>query len=206
MVEKFSYDDRAKLSDEWRREHLDPQGFWRRVGLAPGAVVVDVGAGTGYFALPAARLVGPTGRVYGCDVSPEMVVHLRREAEAAGLSQLEALRSEEHRLPLPDASVDLALTAFVLHEVEDPYELLQELRRVLKPAGRLVVIDWLPDVPWPEDLPRRQRWAPSTVRYMLRRAGFNPRLSSRPNEANYLIQAVVDLKPAREGRPGPAAG
>src|SRR5688572_29717749 len=117
MTQKFSYEERDLLRDDWRREHLDPDAFWRRVGLRRGQTVVDVGAGIGYFALPAARRVGPAGHVYACDVSPDMVRHMEREANKAGLGHLEPCRSAECRLPLPSHSADLVLAAFVLHEV-----------------------------------------------------------------------------------------
>ncbi|MDB5096634.1 MAG: ubiE 3 [Cyanobacteria bacterium RYN_339] len=193
MIEKFRYEDRHLLDDAWRHRHLDPAAFWARAGLRAGQTVVDVGAGTGYFAVPAARRVGRRGHVYACDVSPEMVAHVAQEATRGRLGQLEALRSGEHALPLPDAVADVALAAFVLHEVNDPYRLLAELARVLKPTGRLLVLDWSPEAQEPENLPRRMRWAPATVRYMLGQAGLEPVDEARPNDANYLVSA----KPSR---------
>jgi ubiquinone/menaquinone biosynthesis C-methylase UbiE len=189
MIEKFRYEDRHLLEDPWRKRHLDPTAFWRRAGLRAGQVVVDVGAGTGYFALPAARQVGRSGRVLACDISPEMVAHVATEAAKAKLGQLEALQSQEGALPVPEGVADVVLAAFVLHEVAEPVELLLDLRRVLKPNGRLLVLDWSPDAREPENLPRRMRWAPATVRYMLDKAGFTPVAEEHPNEANYLLTA-----------------
>lgn len=189
MIEKFRYEDRHLLEDPWRKRHLDPTAFWRRAGLRAGQVVVDVGAGTGYFALPAARQVGRRGRVLACDVSPEMVAHVATEAARARLGQLEAFRNEEGSLPVQAGVADVVLAAFVLHEVADPHGLLLDLKRVLKPGGRLLVLDWAPDAREPANLPRHLRWAPATVRHMLEKAGFTPVAEERPNEANYLLTA-----------------
>jgi ubiquinone/menaquinone biosynthesis C-methylase UbiE len=189
MTEKFRYEDRALLDDAWRHEHLDPHVFWRRVGLEPGQVVVDVGAGTGYFALPAAEAAGPTGRVYACDVSPRMVAHINARARERGYKRVEALLSTESALPLPTGHADLVLAAFVLHEAANPYCLLEELGRVVASRGRILILDWRPDAAEPANLPRRQRWAPATVLYMLREAGLTPGPVCDLNEANYLIEA-----------------
>jgi ubiquinone/menaquinone biosynthesis C-methylase UbiE len=151
--------------------------------------VVDVGAGTGYFALPAARRVGMRGRVYACDICREMVAHVATEAVRLHLPNLEALRSGEAALPVPTGVADVVLAAFVLHEVAEPHRLLQDMARVLKPDGRLLVLDWAPGAREPQNLPRSQRWAPATVRYMLGKAGFRAEAEEAPNEANYLISA-----------------
>lgn len=189
MTQKFSYEERDRLRDDWRREHLDPDAFWRRVGLRRGQTVVDVGAGIGYFALPAARRVGPSGRVYACDVSSDMVRHMAREADKAGLGHLEVCRNDEGHLPLRSHSADLVLAAFVLHEVDEPVALLADIGRVLKPDGRLIVLDWAHDAHEPENLPRRQRYAPATVKYLIRRAGLKPAQPVELNCANYMVEA-----------------
>lgn len=189
MHEKFDYDDRDLLRDAWRREHLDPDRFWAELGLQAGQTVVDVGAGIGYFALPAARRVGPTGRVHALDVSPYMVSHVAREAAQAGLDQLVAAVSGEHSLPVGSGVADVALVAFVIHEVVDGARLLAEVGRVLKPGGRLVLLDWATDSEEPENLPRRLRYAPATVQYLVRKAGLEPGKPRALNEANWLLEA-----------------
>lgn len=194
LHEKFDYGDRDLLRDAWRREHLDPDRFWAEIGLQPGQAALDVGCGIGYFALPAARRVGPEGRVHAVDVSPYMVGHVAREAEREGLGQLVAAVSGEHLLPVPSGSCDLALVAFVIHEVVDGARLLAEVARALKPTGRLVLVDWSTDSEEPDNLPRRLRYAPATVAYLVRKAGLEPGRPRALNAANWLLEARL---PAR---------
>lgn len=188
MRAKFPYADHEKLRDAWRRSHIDPDAFWRDMRLEAGMRVLDVGCGIGYFAIPAARTVGPQGRVWACDVATEMVAHLRREG--AGLPQLEGVVSEETRLPLPDGVADLALAAFVLHELEKPASLLKEAARVLKTGGRLLILDWLPGADEPADYPRWRRYGPATIRCYARQGGFVPFRARQLNEANFLVEAL----------------
>lgn len=103
--------------------------------------MADVGTGTGFFAIPAAALVGPKGIVYAVDLSPEMLEDLQGKLQAGSVRNIEVSRSTEDRIPLPDACVDFAFMACVLHELDGPGTLL-EARRILKPRGRLGVVDW----------------------------------------------------------------
>lgn len=147
----------ARLESPERRRSLDPERFWDRVGLSPGATVVEVGAGTGYFAIPAARRVGPTGRVYAVDISGELIELLEERKGAQGLPSLFPVRSTHDRIPLPDALASLVLLANVLHDVPDPT--LREARRLLAPGGRFVNLDWKKEGT-PEGPPREIRLSP----------------------------------------------
>lgn len=196
MPEKFDYHARDLLRDAWRREHLDPDRFWLDLGLQAGQTVVDVGAGIGYFALPAARRVGPAGRVHALDVSPYMAAHVAREADREGLTQLVAAVSGEHTLPVASGVADLALVAFVIHEVVDGARLLADVGRVLKPSGRLVLLDWSVDADEPENLPRRLRYAPATVQFLVRKAGLTPGQPRMINAANWLLEASLPARAA----------
>ena len=130
----------AWLESPDRRATQDPQVIWARVGLAAGETVVEVGAGTGYFAVSAARRVGPSGRVYAVDVSGELVdlLHERRSSEA--LPQLLPIRSTTDSIPIQSGVADVLLLANVLHDI--PASTLSEAVRLLGPAGRAVNVDW----------------------------------------------------------------
>ncbi|MGI0133187.1 MAG: methyltransferase domain-containing protein [Thermoplasmata archaeon] len=128
------------LEDPRRRETQDTDVLWDRVGLPPGTVVADVGAGTGYFALPAARRVGESGRVYAIDLSPELVGLVRERAEEAHLPQLTAVANSLDRIPLASEVADVVLLANVLHDI--PPATVAEAVRLLKPHERLVNLDW----------------------------------------------------------------
>lgn len=123
-----------------RRETQDPEALWTRVGLESGATVVDVGAGTAFFAIPAARRVGPQGRVYAVEVSEELIDLLRERRGTEDLPQLLPIQSTLSTIPLESGIADVVLLANVLHDI--PPSTLSEAVRLLKPHGRLVNVDW----------------------------------------------------------------
>jgi ubiquinone/menaquinone biosynthesis C-methylase UbiE len=104
-----------------------------------GETVLEVGPGTGYYTLPAARWIGPDGALHILDVQPEMLEHTLRRARADGIANILAEEGDARRLPYPAAMFDAAFLVTVLGEVPDQDAALRELRRVLKPGGRLVV-------------------------------------------------------------------
>lgn len=173
------------LLSEERHQLLDPEAFLEQVGVRAGMRVADLGAGPGFFTLPLARRVGERGHVYALDVAPGMIDVLR----ARGLPpNVEALPSEESRLPLPDSSVDLELLAFVLHEVHEPPAFLAEARRVLRPGGELVVLEWVPQEeeqgpPLHERLTREQSTA------LLAAGGFQVVGRGDANRSHYYLIA-----------------
>ncbi|MCO5170689.1 MAG: arsenite methyltransferase [Planctomycetes bacterium] len=109
--------------------------------LRPGEVVVDLGSGAGFDALLCARRVGPTGRVIGVDMTPEMLVRARENAARLGLSQVEFREGVIEDLPLRDAVADVVISNCVINLSPDKPRALAEALRVLKPGGRLRVSD-----------------------------------------------------------------
>jgi len=111
----------------------------RHLGLRRGMTFADVGAGTGYFALPAAGLVGPQGRVFALDVEERMLDLLRSREPPPWVK---ILSCGESLLPLPDGVADLTLACFVLHEVQEPVVFLRELGRVTRRRAPVVLLEW----------------------------------------------------------------
>ena len=109
--------------------------------IRTGDVVMDIGSGSGTDALLAARLVGPTGRVIGLDLTEAMRAKLQTNADRARATNLEVLAGNAEDIPLPDASVDVVTTNGVLNLVPDKSRAIQELVRVLRPGGRLQMAD-----------------------------------------------------------------
>jgi SAM-dependent methyltransferase len=130
----------AVLEAPERRRSQSPDLLWRRVGLKEGDTLLDVGAGSGFYSFPASRRVGPTGRVVAVDVSSELVELIRERARRDGVPNVESLLSAPNRIPLEDATADVALLANVLHGI--PPKTVSETVRVLRPGGRLVDVDW----------------------------------------------------------------
>jgi ubiquinone/menaquinone biosynthesis C-methylase UbiE len=109
------------------------------MGPAAGERILEVGVGTGYYALQAAAWVQPGGTLDVLDVQQEMLDHTARRARELGLANIEARRADARALPYPDDRFDAAYLVTVLGEIPDQDTVLRELRRVLRPAGRLIV-------------------------------------------------------------------
>lgn len=138
MPHKFDPSMAHILEDEERRKFLPPEKILKEVGVREGVVMADVGCGTGYFTLPAAKLV-KDGRVFAVDVQEEMLELLKQRAE--GLENLMPVKSEEDAIPLPDESVDIVFMGDVLHELEGDAT-LREVHRILRRRGVLGIVEW----------------------------------------------------------------
>ena len=112
---------------------------------APGERILEIGPGTGYYTLPVAARLGPAGAVDILDVRQPYLDHTIRRAHARGLENVAPTLGDGGSLPYADASFDAAYLVTVLGEIPDPRSALDELRRVLKPSGRLVVGETLID-------------------------------------------------------------
>jgi ubiquinone/menaquinone biosynthesis C-methylase UbiE len=109
---------------------------------AAGERVLDIACGTGLVSFAAARAVGPSGHVLGVDLSERMIDAAEHRPTHPGLSNCSFSRMDAERLALPDASFDVVLCSLGLMYVPDPEQALREMRRVLRPGGRLALAVW----------------------------------------------------------------
>jgi ubiquinone/menaquinone biosynthesis C-methylase UbiE len=135
------YLDRLESSE--RAEWQKPDEVIAALGLRPGAVVGEIGAGPGYFSLRLARAVGEKGHVFALEADPRMLVVLRDRIKAASAFNITPVFPLKEDPLLPPASCDLALIVNTFHHVPDAVGWLRRLRRAMKPGGRVVNIDFL---------------------------------------------------------------
>lgn len=137
----FNPANMAKLESPERYKILPPFKTLKVMCLKEDDIMIDIGCGTGYFTLPASEITGPTGKVIGVDISQEMLDEVRSKINGIG-HNIELVLSNSAELPVRDSQGTFALLANVLHEAEDMMGMLAEAGRVLKPGGRLAIIEW----------------------------------------------------------------
>ena len=121
--------------DAWQR----PDQIMDHLGIGEGSIVADLGAGGGWFTIRLARRVGPNGRVYAQDIQPEMIGAIDRRVEREGLKNVQTVlgTAVDPQLPAP---VDVVLIVDAYHEMDDPRTLLRNVRKSLKPGGRIGIV------------------------------------------------------------------
>jgi SAM-dependent methyltransferase len=135
------------LERDERQEEEDPDRALRILKIPKGAVVVDIGAGSGYMSVRMAKIVGPQGKVYANDIQLGMLDLLRKNAEKAKVTNIVPVLGTPDDPRLPPATFDLALMVDVYHEFARPQEMLQKIRESLKPEGRLVLLEYRAEDP-----------------------------------------------------------
>jgi len=143
-VQRYGWDRAAGHYEALWQAQLAParEALLAQAAIAPGEAVLDVACGTGLVTCAAAHAAGAGARVLGTDLSGEMVRAARRGAAERGLAQVRFERMDAERLQVRDAAFDVALCALGLMYVADPLCAMQELRRALRPRGRVALAVW----------------------------------------------------------------
>ncbi len=124
--------------------------------LQPGEVVVDLGSGAGFDCFLAARQVGASGKVYGIDMTEEMIEAARRNAQSWDITNVEFILGEIESIPLPDETADVVISNCVINLSPDKAKVFADAYRILRPGGRLAVSDIVTAADMPEEIKRDQ--------------------------------------------------
>jgi ubiquinone/menaquinone biosynthesis C-methylase UbiE len=201
------------------RQHEAAREAWQKVseiltamGIAPGAVVADVGAGDGFLTVRLARAVGPAGHVVAVDITDGAIERLRARVQQDGLTNVTVTKGEADDPRLNPASLDAAVIINSYHEMADHRAMLRQLRMALKPGGRLVIIEPISEkrlTAAREQQIKEHEIAARYVEQEARDAGFRVQqlldpFTTRGNLIEWLIVAVPQGSIASETTPDPS--
>ena len=129
-----------------RNEEENSDSAIARLPLQPNSVVADIGAGTGYYTFRIAKRI-PAGKVYAVDVQDEFIRQLNERKQQLKATNMQVVKGSEQAPNLPDNSVDIAIMVDVYHELEYPQQMLQALRKALKPDGKILLLEYRAEDP-----------------------------------------------------------
>ena len=168
---------------------VSPEQIIEMLDLAPQMSVADFGCGSGHYVIGAAKKVGKSGRVYAIDIQQEMLSFVRSKAQMAGLSNVETIWTD---LEMPDATrlkentVDLVIISNILFQAENKNQVMKEALRILKPGGRLVVIEWnIGEEKSKLGPPMDARISPQNAKMLSEEGGFSFVKEFDPGEHHY---------------------
>lgn len=124
----------------------DPQRLAAALGLNPGMTAAEIGAGDGSLSVEIARILGPSGRLYSTELDKDRLADIREAADRAGLKNVTVVEAGVDRTNLPEQCCDAIFMRAVYHHFTAPDAITRDLHRVLRPGGRLAIIDFKP--PW----------------------------------------------------------
>ena len=172
MSESKKFDPKKldKLNDPKRLEYLNPDLIWEKAALKDPSILIDIGAGTGFFALRFSEKM-KRGKVYACDISDEMLSWMEDNLPPESKGRVIPVKMEESSVPLSDDMADLVYMINLHHELEQPQKVLREALRLLRRGGKLLIIDWKKEQT-PEGPPVEIRVTKKTIESQMRRSGF----------------------------------
>jgi len=181
-----------RLPDAERRKWQNPDIILREIGLKTGDTFMDIGCGAGFFALPAARIVGNWGMVYGVDINSESINALKRAAEREGLHNIILKTGEAETTTFSDVFADIIFFGIDLHDFRDPAQVLQNARKMIKPDGQLIDLDWKKEAT-PFGPPLEIRFDEAKATGLIEAAGFLAESIQDYGLYFYLVTAKVQI-------------
>jgi ubiquinone/menaquinone biosynthesis C-methylase UbiE len=181
---KWHYQDEKE-----RRRWQDPEAILQMAGLKAGQTLADIGCGDGFFALPAARMVGPAGMIFASDINVEALAELQRKAETEKLQNICIRAGGAEELVLCENCADIVFLGMVLHDFRDPAAVLKNALKMVKPSGKLIDLDW-EKTATPIGPPTSIRFDRPLASQMIEQAGFKVEWVESSGQFHYLIAAA----------------
>jgi ubiquinone/menaquinone biosynthesis C-methylase UbiE len=178
----------TRAIDPERRKWQNPEAILADIGLRPGLTFADIGCGGGFFALPAARVVGESGKVYGVDTDSTAIGALIELANREGLDNIELMVGKAEDVIPCELCADIVFFGIVLHDFEDPLKVLRNAKKTIKPTGKLVDLDWK-KAPMPLGPPFQKRFSQDEAREIIASAEFSVESIMETGPYQYLIMA-----------------
>jgi ubiquinone/menaquinone biosynthesis C-methylase UbiE len=123
----------------------DPATNLAKLGLTDGMKVGDIGAGSGFYSIEAARRVGSSGRVFAIDIQKDLLERMRNAALGQRLNNIEVVWANAEKIggtKLRESSLDRVIASNILFQLEKPEDFALEMKRILKPGGKILIVDW----------------------------------------------------------------
>ena len=143
----MTYEGAEWLIRPEREQEEQPDKMLDALKIQPGWTVADVGAGVGFTSVRLSKRVGPMGKVLATDLQPQMIGMLKANLQDAGVANVQPILCTAADSKLPEAKVDMILMVDVYHECPNPVLVLSQMKKALKPGGRLVLIEFKGDDP-----------------------------------------------------------
>ena len=172
-----------------RRRWQHPESILEAIVLTTGAIFVDVGCGDGFFALPAARIVGPRGRVCGIDIDAEALALLQKRAHDEGLENIALHRGMAEEIVLCEGCADIVFFGIDLHDFIDPVRVLLNAKRMAAPRSMIVDLDWKKE-PLPFGPPVAKKFTTDHAASLMAKAGLMVTAVAESGPYHYIITAV----------------
>ena len=179
---------RRSVDDHERRKWQNPEAILSSIGLRAGVTFIDIGCGGGFFALPAAKIVGRKGKVYGLDTDAQSIASLKEQASSEGLKNLHLTIGRAEETIICNQCADIIFIGMALHDFRDASKVLENAKIMVKPAGRLVNLDWKKE-PMKLGPPLRIRFSEEMAVSLIEGAGFAVETIKDSGPYHYLVIA-----------------
>lgn len=173
-----------------RRTWYNPEKILKEIGLRKGTVFVDVGCGDGFFTLLAARALGEQGIVYAVDVDAESIERLKAKAEEQHLTNIRVKVAAAEETVFCKTCADVVFYSMVLHDFKDPAQVLRNAKKMLKPSGTLVDLDWK-KMQMPFGPPVDIRLSEQQASKLITQAGFTVESPKEAGPYHYFMIAKI---------------